>query len=583
MRTPTQTGRLSRSFSVQELGNVDFDRVPAGSTPEMNPDDYIITPRMLAEKEQCMNAYLSLPKGYETKLSDLEYRTRISAYHSAGSGDNEAGSTADVLTEEALRGILDTPVKPMPFKPLPTAVPQQLLEPLSETEAVNVLQKSRYCTGMGYGQLIRFLRAGTRKLLPRYAVAMREGSLGNAVYIILRGRVQAGESRIEMQHRENQQLGLEGLPQQMDTDSLLFGPGEAFGILEALLPVVHERNVVSLESTELLAVSLEQVRHALGITHTNAFATALKSAFIEAALPHVNFFATLPSLTRRQVASLFNLRFYRKGEHIFLQGDEGREMFVILWGNVSILRQQRRREAEKVCLGKYSGSSTYPWFGEIFQWVHDHGRAGDALVTEDALFMSLDKTDVAQFMLFVPGFKALSMSAASSYFAKPQKVFKEDETSSSRKVVQREKPLQYAVQWVRIIGRLLGADGGWKAATAGFLHQAKKMKENNMDWVHEVMEAPVVGNGDDDVIEKVCALSAEQQKRLALAFAHRTSFGDSRTLANAAGNPRKKGWRASWDQDYQVRAELLRLAAKQPGGIKGAEEHAWIPTPSDFR
>ena len=46
------------------------------------------------------------------------------------------------------------------------------------------------------------------------------------------------------------------------------------------------------------------------------------------------------------------------------------------------VKEQKEVQAvrkEKLLKEYKGGTDKFPWFGEVFQWVTDHGRAGDAL------------------------------------------------------------------------------------------------------------------------------------------------------------------------------------------------------------
>ena len=130
-----------------------------------------------------------------------------------------------------------------------------------------------------------------------------------------------------------------------------------------------------------------------------------------------------------QVATLFDVRLFSRGEVIFRMGDPGDRMYIVLWGHVQIWTHEKTREEkrkdrernklkqemaeraarlakggimgeeeeeeeraaqaalreprpvikEKRLVEYRGGTDNFPWFGEVLQWVNDHGRAGDGL------------------------------------------------------------------------------------------------------------------------------------------------------------------------------------------------------------
>jgi len=76
------------------------------------------------------------------------------------------------------------------------------------------------------------------------------------------------------------------------------------------------------------------------------------------------------------------LRSFKKGDHIFFEGDPGSALYVILKGNIQILRHVHGKHVVLADLSKGM------FFGEL-ALVHGMPRTATALVTEDALMVCL--------------------------------------------------------------------------------------------------------------------------------------------------------------------------------------------------
>jgi len=374
------------------------------------------------------------------------------------------------------------------------------------------------------------------------------------------------------------------------------------------------------------------------------------------------------------LAGLFEVRLFSAGEVIFRQGEPGDAMYIVLWGHVQIwahekTRQEKRADAERIrkaeienalrkelaksgrsaaaekteevkeqkevravrkekLLKEYKGGTDkFPWFGEVFQWVTDHGRAGDALCHTETLTLMLSKAQVETFVRLAPGFKALSKSAATGFTIKSLKheqlMQKLEEEKRSREV-----PLRYAFVWAKFVGKLTGA-GGWGVAIADKMEAARKRREHEMsiEWVKDLsaQEDPPVsapsssapaGTAVLDVVsaamsggrpggdrrsresksklkwvragdtvadslselkqrahERAQELSKAADAKMMEAASKPKSFGDTRTLASTAASRR---WRDQMPAKQQVRAEMLRqYAVDNPMGEAARKVKGW--------
>lgn len=301
----------------------------------------------LAEAEQRANAYIATRR--------LDAAMPFNEQAATGS----AQSLVSGWNAEELRSIWQIPTRAKLFVPDLAALPSEpSLAPLSHADAIDSLQKCRVCDGLATEELEQLLEIGHRKILPRYAVVMREAATGSHFFIVMNGRLQISASRIESQHQGNSLQESNEHLQTAPTDGTI-EPGDTFGEVSALTAVVRDRNVVTLDPTELLILSLDH-RQGLPPALAQKLRNSLMASYVSAALHHVNFFSALPNLTKRQLSTLFELRFLPKGTTVFRQGDLGTEMYILLFGRLQVWRTKKRNQP-KTMLAEYTGLSTYPW------------------------------------------------------------------------------------------------------------------------------------------------------------------------------------------------------------------------------
>ena len=555
-RSPRPLARSASSLLEHEARSRRF--VPHGK----RLDSDALTPRTVLAAEERLLAYLA--------AKDLE-NGAVNVAKLAPTSRKEGAIDPSMLSNAALRDYWDLDATPLSIAPAPTAVAQEMLEPLSDSEAIEVLRTVRICAELSNDELAQLLRVGTRKLLPKYAVPMREGAIGSSFFIVLRGQLEVLPSRLEIQayHRAMEEVAPSAKAAAGSRSggrrsglSTIAGPAMTFGELSLLQPVPRERTAITLEGTELLSLSAADLQR-LSPQVMQALHSALRNSFTASALRSVPFFNTLPDLTQRQIAQLLGIESFGTKELICRQGDTGDKMYIVLWGSCEVWRSKRRGwEPEKIAA--YSGFSTLPWFGEVFQWVDGHGRAGDVVCTEETLTLSLHRDDLQDFIFFAPGFKALSMSAASAFTVKSTRAGK---AGDAQKTLWEgnggEKPLRFAVQWARMIGKIVGLD--MESAALVKVQQVRRKKVNSMDWVKELIEEETVvrlfqTELDDELDTPREAFDIfESERRKLMAIALRTEQGDSRSLASIASS---KGWRAgSPHVHWNVRTEMLREAA----------------------
>ena len=503
----------------------------------------VVTPRTLAAAEIRLMAYLS------TKQDAI----------SAPTGDNSGDDSGDHLGlgNPSLYEFWAIPAPPLPLAPKQQPVEEQL-EPLGDDAAIQVLRNVGACASLSDKELRLLLRAGSRKLFQRYAIAMREGAVADGVLIVLQGKLQKHPSRIERQAFARRKESGEHQPPQ---DPGIMGPSDVFGEVCLVLNITRLSNVVCLEDTEVLKVDSAQLAR-LPIRPRSAFLESLTSNFIANTLKSLPFFDTLPPLTQRHVSELLEIELFHKDDVLCRQGDPGDSMYILVFGHTKVWRR-KKRNAPREIIAEYSGTKSYPWFGEFFLWQPDHRRAGDVIVTEDTLSLRLHRNSVDDFVRLAPGFKAMAMSYASQYSIKARKsreTFEDEDGAFSNR---DDMPLKFAAQWTRIVNKLIGGDQMNSAAVMS-VHVVRKKYVNTMEWIHDTVTrdtrndpwAPQTEAEEEALQERLNAFEQfDAQRRKMLAMAQTKHFGDSKTLADTAtvGKP----WRSDWSTHWSVRTELL--------------------------
>ena len=513
---------------------------------------FILTPRTLLNHEERLLAYLA---AQDHDMSASKAHVPIP----------EGGVQASILSNASLREIwnVTATTSHLEVSPRRTAIPQDVLEPINEEDALTVLRDVPALSSFGDEDLLRLLRVGSRKILPKYAIPMRIGVVASSnFFIVLRGRYDIQPSILEIQAhaRAHSDAGAsKGAKKGRSDLSRVVGPSAIFGELSLLHNVPCERTVMTLEAGEVLSVSSEALQR-LGSPMARRVCRSLQTSFNANALRSVPFFNGLPAATHRQVADLLGIECFAAGDFICRQGDVGDKMYIVLWGAVEVWRS-KRRGWDREMIAKYSGKSALPWFGEVFQWIKGHGRAGDVICTDDAVTLSLHRDRLADFIFFAPGFKALSMSAASTFTVKSVRATKAEAGMMKNKghgstTESGDRPLRFAMQWARIISKLLNA-GSMASVASVKVQQLRRKKVNSMDWVADMVEQVenVPSFQEEEAGQGVSMYDEEQRKMLARA--HSTQHGESRSLAAIANG---RGWRAE-NVLWNVRAETLRESA----------------------
>lgn len=514
----------------------------------------VLTPRTLLAAEERLLGYLASREEAQAAPPPTKPKE--------DEGEDSRLIDPSMLSNASLRDFWDAPASPLPKTPRPTVVAESVV-PISDPDALYVLREVKACAGLTDRELLRLLNVGSRKLVPKYAVPMRINSEGDSFFIVLKGRLEILPSRLELQNvvRTNAGGNKSRKPQRSDLATIA-GPAMVFGELSLLKPVPRERTAIVLDASELLVIGTAALRQ-LGVKTADRLRSQLKAEFAAKAQKSLPFFDTLPELTQRQVSPLLEIEFFKGEEYIFHQGDVGDKMYIVLWGKCEVWRA-KRRGWDRHMIASYTGFSPLPWFGEVFQWVEGHGRAGDVVTTEPTMTLTLHRDRLADFVFYAPGFKALSMSAASAFTVKSVRHVRKSGEESQVTLWEggSNRPLRFAVQWARMVGKLLGAEKIEMKNIANIkVQQVRRRNVNSMDWVNDLLEdelrMALFKDDEDEEHRRIRNELLEEERRKLLASASKTAYGDTRSLVTIASS---KGWRTT-DPCWNVRTEMLRAAA----------------------
>jgi len=151
-----------------------------------------------------------------------------------------------------------------------------------------------------------------------------------------------------------------------------------------------------------------------------------------------------------------------------------------------------------------------------------------------------------------------------------------------------ERSCKFALQWTRMVARLLYGVEDWHTATMVKIAEAQGRKAmTTSEWSTAIeVEAERAANGDVLAIdaadleesgpteEEVWRQREARQRQHKLAEARRTKCGDSRTFAAVAAS---KEWRANWSLPMQLRAEELSTYVRPLNAEETPIYHAALP------
>jgi len=264
------------------------------------------------------------------------------------------------------------------------------LTPVSEEVAHTILRKVRALRHLSADELLAVLHASSRRLLPRYTHAMREGAACECCFVVLAGSLEIYRSQAERDEL-NRQMKASIQPDGRIVEVLTSGVGSVAGVAlvsevlgeEGLvLPSAsRERSLITLEPVELLVISPAAIAHLRrpafcsryriqGVATVTKLLRGVESLYIERALRRVPFFTTLPRLTQEHISSLFVVRCVAQGERCVEQGEPASAVFVLLAGCIERWRRLARPTrasggAKAHLVGEIVEGSSSPWFSQV--------------------------------------------------------------------------------------------------------------------------------------------------------------------------------------------------------------------------
>jgi CRP-like cAMP-binding protein len=171
-------------------------------------------------------------------------------------------------------------------------------------------------------------------------VILREGELGDACYLIASGTVRVEKGGLEL---------------------AVLGPGSFFGEFAVLADQRRHASVQTIEPVELLEIRRALIDQ-LVATHPGVARTLrrfYRERLMQTLLATAPFFAELTPAERVAVAERFRPRRFGRGARIVEQGQPGGGLYLILVGEVEIVREGKEGELVLGTLGEGS------YFGEM--------------------------------------------------------------------------------------------------------------------------------------------------------------------------------------------------------------------------
>jgi CRP-like cAMP-binding protein len=314
---PPETKRQARGSRLADLkfasrGNIDTLRQPTVTDEELRHDTPIEEPPPPGEEVTRAGIKSALDAGREASAAPTHLEEQK---HLTDLVWNEEESGANFI-EEVITG------------PFPR---QQLLVEPPPFPLLSDLPRSAFVELIARMGVVR-LQSGE--------VVLREGDAGDACYLIVSGAVRVSKKGVEL---------------------AVLGPGSFFGEFAVLADQRRHASVISIEPVELLEIRRglldELVAQHPGVARTlrRFYRERLLSTLVATA----PFFAKLQPEERAQVAERFRPRRFGRGSAIIEEGQPGGGLYLILVGEVEVVRAQKDGERVLGTLGEGA------YFGEM--------------------------------------------------------------------------------------------------------------------------------------------------------------------------------------------------------------------------
>jgi CRP-like cAMP-binding protein len=313
---PDETKAKARGHRLLELAPAEEDEL-LGAAPPATPPVQIDTERMLPlpsladDDEESASVTEKTRRGAGGRSLESGRLPPIEVELTFGDDDSAVRMLNDVINAPFPRPVLT--VEPPPF-PLLSDLPR--------------------------GAFMELLARLTIVRLKAEDVVLREGEAGDACYLIAAGRVRVDKNGVEVAQ---------------------LGPGSFFGEFAVLSDQRRHASVVAIEPVELLEIRRDLLDELVaahpGVART--LRTFYRERLLQTLLATAPFFQRLSAEERVTIAERFRPRRFGRGAQIIEEGAPGGGLYLILVGEVEVVRAAKDKVVKLGTLGEGS------YFGEM--------------------------------------------------------------------------------------------------------------------------------------------------------------------------------------------------------------------------
>lgn len=207
----------------------------------------------------------------------------------------------------------------------------------------DALRGSEFFADLGERQLAMMASAGQRRKLGRYSVLYREAAISTCFYVIIGGSLLEQSLSPTWKHPPLKPGQMRPKGVRKDRRNLVCDrrAGCVFTLIgmESVVGRPRTSTITVLEDTELLRFQATD----LNIRRDGAAQIARKvfNAFLEGELAATSAFKGLPSKALKLVVPLLVLEEYDAGTTLFVPGNPGDKVFIVMHGSVTIMKSTR--------------------------------------------------------------------------------------------------------------------------------------------------------------------------------------------------------------------------------------------------
>ena len=248
------------------------------------------------------------------------------------------------------------------------------------------------------------VRCARRLVLPRYREAYREGAPSHHFFVLL-----AGEMK-----RKTAATGEETFMNVTDRKMA----GVCFGLEALIVSSVgvdesddaqprRANTVTALNDCTVLQFALSDVRKAISVSSTKRLLEAAFSNYVRTELEHTPVFDTLDTSAMVELAGLFDIEDHgTAGESVFDDGDEGDKLFILVKGEVAIVKNGKVLAVLSAdhSTQQSGGRRMRPFFGEM-ALLDGKPRMAGAKSRTPATLLVLKQKSFDRLFTTVPDFK----------------------------------------------------------------------------------------------------------------------------------------------------------------------------------